>query len=207
MSDVTHARRLPRRACRRAGMAAWLWCLLVAGPVAAQPATAPPSPPPAAPAGQPAPAPADAQAATPAAAAAPAVQALHFTSPAGALLMSVLPAKTADFESLIDLYKQALAASTDEAAKARASGLRVYRAAEPVPGGANVLYVLLVDPAAADADYSWQAVLTTIVTAFPDKQQDVFEKGTSVHAGPMNKLTLTPVPAPVAPVPAPPPRP
>jgi hypothetical protein len=185
-------------------MVAFLLSLVVVGPVAAQPAPAPP--PPASPAASSAPAtpPAEGQAAP--AAAAPAVQAIQFTSPAGALLMSVAPAKTADFESLIDLYTKALATSEDDAAKALASGLRVYKAGEPAPGGANVLYVMLVDPAVAEADYSWQAVLTTIVTAFPDKQQDVFEKGTGVHAGPMNKLTLTPVPAPL-PVPPPPPQP
>jgi hypothetical protein len=125
--------------------------------------------------------------------AAPAVQAITFTTPAGALLMTVAADKTADFESLMALFAQALAAGDDESRKALAAGLRVYKAGETAPGGVNALYVVVIDPAVPEADYSWQAILSTIVAAFPDKQQDVFEKGTSVHAGPMNKLTLTPL--------------
>lgn len=178
---------------RQRGARSWVWMapavLLSATLAAAQPVPVTPSAEPPA---------ADAAAQAPGAqpAAAPPVQAVGFTTPAGALLVSILPAKTGDFEFLLDLYVQALATSQDEAVRALAPGWRAYKAGEPVPGGTNVLYVILVDPAVAGADYSWQAILSTIVAAFPDKQQDVFEKGTSVHAGPMNKLTLTRVPAP-----------
>lgn len=158
----------------------------------APPASPPPAAqtPPTSPPATPVPVPSD----TPAAA--PLVQALTFTAPAGVLLLSIVPAKAADFESLMDLYRQALAAGTDEGSAALAAGWKVYKAAEPAPGGANLLYVIHIDPVVADADYSWQAVLSRIVKTFPDKQQEVFEKGTSVHAGPMHKLTLTRVAAP-----------
>lgn len=127
----------------------------------------------------------------PSPAAAPAAKALSFTTPAGALLLSVLPAKTTEFESLMALFARALAASPDAQKKALGEGWTLYRAGEPAPGGANVLYVVVIDPALPEADYSWQTILSTIVAAFPDKEQEVFEQGTSVHAGPMNKLTLT----------------
>ncbi len=176
---------------RQRGARSWVWMapavLLSAALAAAQPVPVTPSAEPPA---------ADAAQALGAQPVAPPVQAVGFTTPAGALLVSILPAKTGDFEFLLDLYVQALATSQDEAVRALAPGWRAYKAGEPVPGGTNVLYVILVDPAVAGADYSWQAILSTIVAAFPDKQQDVFEKGTSVHAGPMNKLTLTRVPAP-----------
>lgn len=166
--------------------------LLVAASAAAQgpPAVPPPQPvPPAAP---------EAPAAAPAAQevpaeppAPPAAQAVHFDTTAGVLLMTVVAEKTADFESLMDLHAKALAASGDEGVRALAAGWKVYRAAEPAPGGANALYVVVVDPVVQGADYSWQSILSAIVAAFPDRQQEVFDKGTSVHAGPMNKLTLT----------------
>jgi hypothetical protein len=198
MPHVTHVARPSISGARWwAGMAP---LLVLPALAAAQPAPAPPPAPPPAAVQTPPPATAApdaaATAAQPAPAAAPPVQALSFTTPAGALLVSILPDKTADFESLMGLYRQALAAGADEGGAALSAGWTVYKAGEPAPGGANALYLVLVDPAVAGADYSWQAVLSRIVAAFPDKQQEVFEKGTSVHAGPMNKLTLTKVPAP-----------
>lgn len=192
--DGTIVRRLlPGSALAWVGMASVLLlpALAAAQPQPVKPPPTPPAPSQEAPAAE-SPAPSPQAGAVPAPAqAAPAAQALTFPTPSGALLMSVRQDRTAEFESLMALFDEALAASGDESAKALAAGWSVFRAGEPAPGGANVLYVVVIDPVRPDADYSWQAILSTIVAAFPDKQQEVFEKGTSVHAGPMNKLTLT----------------
>jgi hypothetical protein len=125
--------------------------------------------------------------------------ALTFTTPAAALLASIKPDKVADYESLLVSFVDALKKSPDPAHQQMAASLRVYRATEPAPGGANTLYVLVIDPVVPEADYSWQALLGRIYAAFPGQAQAVFEKGTSVHAGPMNRLSLTPVPLVPAP--------
>jgi hypothetical protein len=143
-------------------------------------------------------APVEGQATPPAAATTPAsapaiVTAVKFTTPAGTLLAAIKPDKTADFEWLLAAYLDSLQKSALEADRTLAASLKVYKATEPSPGGANVLYLLLMDPVLPDADYSWHDLLTRAYAAFPDQAQAIFEKGTSVHGAPMSKLSLTPV--------------
>ena len=118
---------------------------------------------------------------------------VKFTSPAAALLMTIKPDKVADLEGLFAQYVEALKKSGDAVNQQVAANLKVYKAAEPAPGGSNVLFMAVIDPVVPDADYSWQAFLGTIYAAFPDQAEAIFAKGTSVHAGPMNRLSLTPV--------------
>lgn len=183
----------PGRARRWIGVTLLLVAITVPAAVLAQTGLPPSAPqPPAVPAPQepaPAPPPQQPAPAVDAAAAAPPA-AVVFPTPAGALLISVKPDKVVEFESLMALYAQALAAAGDAG---RHAAWKVYKAAEPAPGGTNVLFLVTIDPAASGEDYSWQAILTTIARAFPDKQREIFEQGTAVHAGPMSKLTLTPV--------------
>jgi hypothetical protein len=190
-----------RRALGIGWMAAWL----LAPGVSARGQVPPVSPvaPAQPPAGQP-PSP-QAPGAAPAPPPATVPQAIDFPSGAGMIFAAVKPDKTAEFESLLAMFAEALAGRSDAAATSRLGGWRVYKAAEPVPGGPGVLYVVVVDP--ASGDYSWQSVLETIYAAFPDRQQEVFEKATSVHAGPMSKLTLTRVAASPATPPEPAPKP
>jgi hypothetical protein len=121
------------------------------------------------------------------------VTTVKFTTPAGTLLASIKPDKVADFEWLLAAYLEALKKSEAEADRQVAANLRIYKATEPAPGGASVLYVLVIDPVVPEADYSWQDLLARTYAAFPDEAQAIYEKGTAVHAGPMSKLSLTPV--------------
>jgi hypothetical protein len=183
-----------RRVIRIACPAAW-WVVLSAMPAVAGQAVpplaapqVPPSSPPAA--GVPA-APPEATPASPAAPqTGPTVpQAVEFPSGAGAILAAVKPDKTTDFEALLAMFAEALAKGGDATGAARLGGWKVYKAAEPVPGGPGVLYLIVIDP--ATGDYSWQSLVNAIYEAFPDRQREIYEKATSVHAGPMSKLTLT----------------
>jgi hypothetical protein len=116
---------------------------------------------------------------------------LDFATPAGAFLATIKPDKAGDFEALLAMYGEALAKSADPERQKQAASVRVYKVGEPAPGGVNVLYLVLIDPVASGADYSWRAILTSLYEAFPDKAQEIFAKGSTVHAAPMNKLSLT----------------
>jgi hypothetical protein len=118
---------------------------------------------------------------------------VSFTTPAAALLATIKPEKTADFEALLQRYVDALRKSDDPARVKMADAFRVYKASEPAPGGSNVLYVLTIDPVDPQADYSWKALLNVVYAANPDQAASLFEKATTVHAAPMNKLSLTPL--------------
>ena len=126
---------------------------------------------------------------------------LKFTTPAGMLLAAIKPDKAADYEALLASFVDALKKSDDPLQKQMAEGLRVYKATEPAPGGTNTLYLLLLDPVVPEANYSWQALMERVYAAAPDQAKVIFEKATTVHGGPMNKLSLTPVS--LTPVPAP----
>ena len=132
--------------------------------------------------------------------------ALAFTTPAGALLATIKPDKATDFEALLQMYLEALkAGDTPEQAK-MAEGFRFYKVSEPAPASTNVLYLIAIDPVVAGADYSWRSILAVLYAAHPDQAATLFEKASTVHAAPMNKLSLTPVgtapPAPAEPPPA-----
>jgi hypothetical protein len=131
------------------------------------------------------------------------VTAVKFTTPAATLLATIKPEKVADYEWLLAAFVEALKTSADPIHQQMAASLKVYKATEPVPGGSNTLYLLLIDPVVPEADYSWQALLNRVYAKFPEQAQAVFEKGTSVHAGPMSKLSLTPVTPSMTPPPEP----
>jgi hypothetical protein len=118
---------------------------------------------------------------------------LQFTTPAAALLATIKPDKTGDFESLLTKYVDALRANADPAIAQMAATFRVYKVSEPAPGSTNVLYLILIDPIDQGADYSWKQVLAVLHAAHPDQAATIFQQASTVHAAPMNKLSLTPL--------------
>ena len=191
----------PARSRAATCFAGLLFAAWVCVPLGAQ--TPPPSPP----AGQPAPGgappgapgqppPGAPQEVTPSgqpAAAPSAAAALKFTTPAAALLATIKPDKTGDFESLLKMYADALRANGDPAVAKMAATFRFYKVAEPAPAGTNALYLILIEPVDLDADYSWKHILGVLYTAHPDQAATIFEQASTVHAAPMNKLSLTPL--------------
>jgi hypothetical protein len=120
-----------------------------------------------------------------------------FTAPVGLLFNTVRADRVEDFERAMGYLQAALAASTNERVRAQAAGWRIFKATEGAPGGA-VLYVFLLDPTVAGADYSLGRILAD---AYPDqaKLQEIWKLySSSVTGGSL--LNLTPVkPAPPAP--------
>ena len=120
-----------------------------------------------------------------------------FTAPTGIIFSAVRKDRVVDFEMVIGYLQAALEKSTDAGARAQAQGWRVFRATEPGPNG-TVLYVFLIDPTVAKADYGLGAVLSD---AYPDQVQDIWKLYTGALAGGGSLLNLTPVQPPQLPPP------
>jgi hypothetical protein len=99
-----------------------------------------------------------------------------------------------DFEQAMWYLQAALAKSTNERVRAQAAGWRIFKATEGGPGG-TVLYVFLLDPTVAGADYGLARILAD---AYPDQAtlQEIWKLyNNSVTGGSL--LNLTPLkPAP-----------
>ena len=88
----------------------------------------------------------------PAAAQPPAAPKLAFTTDAGLLLVQIKGDQTAVFEDLVARLKAGASKSEDATIKQQLANLKVYKTSEGAAGG-NALYVILIDPAAKNAEY------------------------------------------------------
>ena len=112
-----------------------------------------------------------------------------FVAPAGLILSYIKSDKGADFERVMSRLGEALASSEDEQHRLLASGWRVYRAQEPGPDG-EVLYVWMIDPALAGADY---AVPELLGEALPDESQALFDAFSEAFGSGQALINLEPV--------------
>ena len=138
---------------------------------------------------------------TPAAAPTPVTR--TFTAPAGLLFNTVRPERVADFEKVIGYLQAALEKSTDAKDRTQAQGWRVFKAAEPGPGG-SVLYVFVIDPTVPGADYGLGRILADAYTD-PTQLQEIWKLYTGAVTGGGTLLNLSPVKGDVTLSPAPPP--
>jgi hypothetical protein len=125
--------------------------------------------------------------AAPAAQAAAAPAARVFASDAGMVLNFIKADKTADFEGVVAKLKEALNKSEKPERKQQAAGWKVFRAAEPGPGG-SVLYVFIIDPPAKGADYTVSALLAE---GFPAEVQALYKQYAEAYAQGQNFVNLT----------------
>ena len=119
---------------------------------------------------------------------------IPFTTPAGMLLVSVKPDKTAVFEEMYGKLKAGVAKTTDETLKKQGAGFKVYKSSDPFNG--NVLYVVLLDPAVIASEYDLFQMLAKTMT--PEEQRapetaDMWKKYSEAFAAPMSKISLTPL--------------
>lgn len=119
-----------------------------------------------------------------------------FAAPTGMLFNSVRPDRVADFEAVLWYLQQALRNSTDPTVRAQADGWRMFRATEPGPNG-TVVFVFLLDPAVAKADYGLGRILAD---AYPEKIQEIWRLYQGSVTGGGSLLNLTPV-EPMEPLP------
>jgi hypothetical protein len=105
---------------------------------------------------------------------------------------AVRPERVVDFEIVIGYLQAALQSSTDPVVRAQAKGWRVFKATEPGPNG-TVLYVFVLDPAVAGADYGLGKILSD---AYPDRIEQIWKLYQGALAGGGSLLNLTPVQGP-----------
>jgi len=129
-----------------------------------------------------------------------------FLAPTGMILNAVRPERVVDFELVIGYLQAAFAQSTNPQMRAQGEGWRMFKATEPGPNN-TVLYVFLLDPAVAGADYALGPILSD---AYPDQIEQIWKLYQGALAGPGSQslLNLTPVqPPPPPPAGTPPPPP
>jgi hypothetical protein len=117
---------------------------------------------------------------------------IPFTTPAGILLVQIKPDKTAVFEEMVAKLRAGLAKTQDPTIQKQATGLKIYKSSEPF--GANVLYVVMVDPAVPDSEYELFGMLSKTMT--PDELRapetaEMWKRFVDAFAQGLNKLSLT----------------
>jgi hypothetical protein len=148
-----------------------LLCLLaVATSLHAQAPAAPPAQPPAAPG------PTEAPAAT----VPPVPAALPMAGPSGMVFHTVKADRTAEFEAVMTRLRDLLAVSGNEVRRQQAAGWRVFRQVAPLADGA-VLYVSVLDPVVANAEYD---VPRLLAEAAPAEAAQLYEQFRDAHVQP-----------------------
>jgi hypothetical protein len=110
-----------------------------------------------------------------------------FASDAGMVLNFIKADKTADFEAVVAKLKEALQKSDKPERKQQAASWKVFKSPEPAAGG-NALYVFIIDPAVAGADYT---VSTILAEAFPTEVQTLYKQYADSYASGQNFVNLT----------------
>ena len=97
-----------------------------------------------------------------------------------AVVMTILikPDKTADFESVVAKYKEALEKSEKPARKQQLAGMKFFKSSQMANN--NAVYILYVDPVVKDEEYDISRVIAEV---FPTEVQDVFNKYKEAFAG------------------------
>jgi hypothetical protein len=160
-----------------------LVAVLAPGAAAQAPAPSPPQPP----------------AQPPAAVAPPTVPAvpaaLPMAGPTGMVYHAIKADKTAEFEAVMTRLRDLLAVSGNEVRRRQGAGWRVFRQATPL-GDGSVLYVSVLDPVVANAEYD---VPRLLAEAAPAEAALLYQQFRDAHVQPtVQASNLTIVIAPVA---------
>jgi hypothetical protein len=102
------------------------------------------------------------------------------------LLVTVSPAKRADYEAVIVALQEALARSPDADVRTLAAGWRIYKVAE-ADAKANVLYVHVMLPAIRGVDYRPSIWLDKLLGGAPP---ELLAKYRDAFVGAPSKLSL-----------------
>ena len=135
-----------------------------------------------------------------------------FSTEQGLLLVTVKPDKVADYEAVIVALQEALATSEDQEVKKLAAGWTVYKASD-LDAKANAIYVHVLQPAIAGADYRPSLWLDKLLSGAPAellaKYRDAFAAApTKLPLVKFADMTKVPLKANASPdAPAAPPKP
>src|SRR4026208_2336282 len=108
-------------------------------------------------------------------------------SDAAGITILIKPEKTADFESVIAKYKEALEKSENPTRKQQLAGMRFFKS--PTVANGNAMYIIYVDNVVKGEEYDITRVVTEV---FPTEVQAVYQKYKDSFAGrqiiPLNKV-------------------
>jgi hypothetical protein len=114
-------------------------------------------------------------------------QAAAFTIAKPALLyVFIKPDKNADYEAIVGKLKAALQKTDKAELKQAAGGWKIYKA--DAPSNNNTLYVHVIDPPAANADYG---VMKILYDAFPAEAQAIFTQYKEAFVGQGPPVTMS----------------
>lgn len=119
--------------------------------------------------------------------------AVNFTTPAGILIHQIKGDRTADFDWLVGKMKEALLKSEDAVVKQQAAGFKVYKNVDALPQTGNIMYVILVHPSVAGADYNMITLLNIVYKAFPEEQQEIYKRVQGAFGGGVTRWNLEPI--------------
>jgi hypothetical protein len=106
---------------------------------------------------------------------------------AAVITILIKPDKTADFESVIAKYKEALEKSENATRKQQLAGMRFFKS--PTQAQGNAMYIIYVDNVVKGEEYDITRVVTEV---FPVEVQAVYQKYKDSFAGrqiiPLNKI-------------------
>lgn len=97
---------------------------------------------------------------------------------AAVITILIKPDKTADFETVIKKYQEALSKSDNATRKQQLTGLKFFKSPTAVQG--NAVYVIYVDPIVKGEEYDITRVVTEV---FPVEVQEVYLKYKDAFAG------------------------
>ena len=103
------------------------------------------------------------------------------------VIVLIKPDKTADFETVVAKYKEAMSKSDNASRKEQLAGLKIFKSPTAMAG--NAAYIFLADPVVKGQEYDITRVIHEV---FPSEATDMFNKYKEAFAGrqiiPLNKL-------------------
>jgi hypothetical protein len=109
---------------------------------------------------------------------APAAPVMALDGDAAVITILIKPDKTADFESVLTKYKEALEKSDKPARKQQLAGLKFFKSPTAVQG--NTVYVIVADNIVKGEEYDITRVITEV---FPVEVQALYQKYKDSFAG------------------------
>ena len=98
---------------------------------------------------------------------------------AAVITILIKPDKTADFESVLTKYKEALEKSDNAVRKQQLAGMKFFKSPVAVQGG-NIAYIVVVDNVVKGEEYDITRVITEV---FPVEVQALYQKYKDSFAG------------------------
>lgn len=106
---------------------------------------------------------------------------------AAVIILLIKAEGTANFESVLAKYREALAKNDNAARKTQLTGMKFFKS--PAPAQGNTMFIIYVDPVVKGEEYDITRIVTEV---FPVEVKEIYEKYKAAYAGrqiiPLNKV-------------------